>query len=289
MSLDLHLLTPFNAAGEGGMRICGAYERELPNDAYSEEQRGRRQSSRRCAECVASGKQLVLMKKGRTRPEGDNCLICQLPLPLDVDQSSFYECCMKEMCHGCVFSAMKRGMWDCPFCRKPMHMIESQALAAIQKRVDAGDPVAMWHLGFKYLFAKNGLERDVVRAIELQERAAELGLKEANYGLGVMYAKGIDVEKDLAKAFRHYEAAAMCGHVSARHHLGCEEDNAGNHDLALQHWMISSNMGHEDSLNDVKASFIDGHATKADYAAALRGYQDAIEEMSSPDRAEAKA
>jgi len=32
-----------------------------------------------------------------------------------------------------------------------------------------------------------------------------------------------------------------------------------------------------------------GFATKAEYAAALRGYQSATEEMSSPDRDEAKA
>ena len=33
---------------------------------------------------------------------------------------------------------------------------------------------------------------------------------------------------------------------------------------------------------------MNGLATKADYAAALRGYQNAVEEMSSPDRDEAK-
>ena len=32
-----------------------------------------------------------------------------------------------------------------------------------------------------------------------------------------------------------------------------------------------------------------GLATKDDYAEALRGYQNAVEEMSSPDRAEAKS
>ena len=50
------------------MKICGACERELPDDSYSEEQRDRRQSIRRCEDCVAAGKQLVLMKaKGRRR------------------------------------------------------------------------------------------------------------------------------------------------------------------------------------------------------------------------------
>jgi len=47
-------------------------------------------------------------------------------------------------------------------------------------------------------------------------------------------AEGRDVEKDMVKAIKHYEAAAMCGHVASRHNLGCEESDVGNHDLALQ-------------------------------------------------------
>ena len=60
----------------------------------------------------------------------------------------------------------------------------------------------------------------------------------------------------------------MSGHVSARHNLGCEEFNAGNYDLALQHWMIAAKLGHEKSLNNVKDMFMNGLATKADYAEA---------------------
>ena len=129
----------------------------------------------------------------------------------------------------------------------------------------------------------------MTKAIELYERAAELGVKEAHYNLACLYMKGADVEKDMAKAIRHYEAAAMCGHVSARYNLGIAEHRAGNRDLALQHWMIAAKLGHEKSLTMVKKLFMDGLATKADYAAALRGYQNAIKEMSSTDRDEAKA
>ena len=57
-----------------GKLVCGACERELPDSSYSVEQRGLRESSRRCEECVAAGTQLVLMKKGRTRSEGDDCV-----------------------------------------------------------------------------------------------------------------------------------------------------------------------------------------------------------------------
>ena len=132
------------------------------------------------------------------------------------------------------------------------------------------------------------MEKDVARAVELYERAAELDSKDAHFKLGVLYDEGIDVEKDMAQAIRHYEVAAMRGHVKARFNLGCEEYNAGNHVLALHHWMISAKIGHDKSLDNVKKFFMKGYATKADYAEALRGYQGAVEEMRSPDRDKAK-
>mmetsp|Transcript_2076 Transcript_2076/g.4503 ORF Transcript_2076/g.4503 Transcript_2076/m.4503 type:complete len:118 (+) Transcript_2076:186-539(+) len=116
--------------------ICGACERNLPEGAYSGEQRGRRQSIRRCEECVAGGNQLVLMKKGRTRSEEDECPICNLPLPptvADSQQSVFRVCCMTTVCNGCDLAAVKRGMDDCPFCRTPAPDDDSQCLAMIQK------------------------------------------------------------------------------------------------------------------------------------------------------------
>ncbi|EJK54894.1 hypothetical protein THAOC_25440 [Thalassiosira oceanica] len=270
------------------MKICGACVRELPDGSYGEEQRGLRQSIRRCEECVAAGNQLVLMKKGRTRSEADDCPICQLPLPLDPTQFMFNTCCMKRVCNGCILATRKRGMRDCPFCRTPTPD-EKQTLVMVQKRADRGDPVAIWDLGTQHENGHYGLEKDVVRAVELYNRAAELGVKEAHYSLGVLYVDGTDVENDIAKAFCHFEAASMCGDAFARFNLGIIEGMAGNSDLALQHMMISAKLGDDDSLNEVKRMFMAGLATKADYAAALRGHQSANEGMSSPDRTEAKA
>ena len=59
----------------------------------------------------------------------------------------------------------------------------------------------------------------------------------------------------------------------SRHALGVTEYQEGNHDLAMQHWMISAKMGNEVSLNNIKDMFKEGHATKALYAEALLGYQ----------------
>jgi len=47
-------------------------------------------------------------------------------------------------------------------------------------------------------------------------------------------------------------------------------------------------LGDEGSLDKIKKMFVDGLATKAEYAGA-RGCQSAVEEMTSPDRDEAFA
>ena len=80
----------------------------------------------------------------------------------------------------------------------------------------------------------------------------------------------------------------MKGHGISRHSLAIAESNNGNYELAMQHLMISAKMGCEESLNGIKNMFMGGHATKPVYAEALMGYRDAVEEMKSPQREEAK-
>ena len=66
------------------------------------------------------------------------------------------------------------------------------------------------------------------------------------------------------------------------------EGGKGNHNRGVRHLMISAKMGHKDSLEMVKKVFMGGLASKEQYAEAQRGYQDAVEEMKSHDRDEAK-
>jgi len=158
----------------------------------------------------------------------------------------------------------------------------------VQKRVDKGDAAAITFLGAKYYDGELGLAKDVPRAFELWTEAAELGSLEAHYELGIVYYKGNRVEEDKPRGIRHWKQAAMKGHVTSRHILGAVEGENGNQQLAVQHWMISAKMGYEKSLNFIKVVFKEGQATKAQYAEALLGYRDAVEEMKSPQREEAK-
>ncbi|EJK44981.1 hypothetical protein THAOC_36437 [Thalassiosira oceanica] len=185
-----------------------------------------------------------LMSLGHELPDIYTCPLCCLPIALPVGKhSSFETCCMKRVCHGCILASRQRGMRDkCAFCRTPTPDSDAATLA----------------------------QQDIPRAIELWTEAANLGDLNAHFKLGYRYYNGEGVEKDVARCIRHLQHAAMQGHPESRHMLGVHEYNNGNHELAVQHWMISAKMGSQ-------------------YAEALKGYQKALEETKSPQREEAKA
>ena len=213
------------------MKICGACERDLPRESFSGKQWRLRKSLRRCAECVAAGNELVLFTKGRKRSEDDECPICSRLLPLQDDETLLRTCCMKIICMGCDHAGM---FDDCPFCRAPRPETYEERVQRIQKRVDIGDPEAIYHLGNNYMEGINGFERDMPKAVELLERAAELGSKEAHYQLGVVFDEDTDdwgIDKDMTSAVEHYEFAAKRGDVMARFNLGAIEQNKGNEGL----------------------------------------------------------
>ena len=69
----------------------------------------------------------------------------------------------------------------------------------------------------------------------------------------------------------------MKGHALSGDGLGVAEFEGGNYKLAVQRRLISAKMGYEKSLNAIQEMFMNGQATKAQYAEALRGYQTAVE------------
>ncbi|EJK59689.1 hypothetical protein THAOC_20053, partial [Thalassiosira oceanica] len=231
-----------------------------------------------------------LMESGHERPDGDACPICfdLIELPMG-KHSKTNVCCMKRVCNGCLLAAHRRGIHNiCPFCRTFLPRDDASELVMVQKRVNKSDAEAMNLLGYKYYHGNLGLAKNVSRAIRLWTRAAELGSVTAHHQLGVVYFYGKGVEVDKSRGIHHWQQAAMKGNVLSRHMLGFVEYKNGNYELAVQHYLISAKMGYELSLSRIKEMFKDGHANKAQYAGALLGYRDAVEEMKSPQREEAK-
>jgi len=252
----------------------------------------RKQHKKACKKRAAELKDEQLYSQGHERPEGDFCPICTLPIPLPLeDHSAINVCCMKKVCNGCNMAARQRGMGNtCPFCRTPLPTAddESSQLAMIQKRIDAGDADAVEFLACGYHLGGYGLEKDVERAIELRTEAAELGSLIAHYALGRSYYYGDDgAGQDKVKGVGHWQHAAMKGHVDSRYGLGLAECYEGNFHLAIKHFLISAKMGSKTSVDYIKTLFSNGVATKEQYAEAMRGYQDAVEETKSHQREEA--
>ncbi|EJK44099.1 hypothetical protein THAOC_37392, partial [Thalassiosira oceanica] len=249
----------------------------------------RKQHKRACKQRAAELKDEQLYSQGHERPEGDFCTICTLPIPVPMDEHATLNlCCMKQICNGCNVAAQKRGMHDCPFCRTPLPKNDADTLAMIQARVAKKDPAAIYFLGNDYSDGKCGLQKDMQKAVELWTEAAELGSIKALHNLGLAHVTGRGAKQDKAKGINFWSKAAMQGDAFARHNLGFYERKEGNHERAVRHYLISAKMGYEHSLESIKETFMAGHATKEQYAEALKGYQDAVEETKSYERDEAK-
>ena len=74
------------------------------------------------------------------------------------------------------------------------------------------------------------------------------------------------------------------GDEVARYNLGNNEQRDGNMNRALKHHMIAAESGEPDSLKQIQELFTNGHATKDDYAKALRAYQAYLAEIKSTQR-----
>jgi TPR repeat protein len=222
-----------------------------------------------------------------TQPDGSHlgeCPLCFLPMPLRAEESTFYACCSKLICDGCVHANyLKNGNFNCPFCREPPPDAE-EFDKRMMKRVKANDPAALRQMGTERYY-----KGDYDGAVKYWTKAAKLGDEMAHNKLGYMYWKGEGVERDKEKEVYHLEKAAIGGHPTARHSLGCYEDKNGNTDRAVKHFIINASLGDKDSMKELWKHYSAGNITKEELEATLRTHQAAVDEMKSPEREAAKA
>eukprot|EP00986_Skeletonema_menzelii_P008924 scaffold3926_cov126-Skeletonema_menzelii.AAC.5 len=225
----------------------------------------------------------ILFKQPESSHYGD-CPICCLPLPIDGQKSILMSCCGKSICNGCDIADQKRQFEGrlqrkCPFCRKAVPKTDEECIEQLMKRIEANDPVAMCQMG-----TKRCEEGDYNSAFEYLTWAAVLGNVQAHHQLSCLYYNGEGVEKDEKRALHHSIEAAIGGHPLARHNLAILEWKNGHHDRAAKHFIIAAKLGCDESLDKVKVLYKGGHASKDDFAAALRGHQTAVDATKSPQR-----
>jgi TPR repeat protein len=200
--------------------------------------------------------------------------------------SKYKSCCGKDICSGCIHAITLRsnGVSLCPFCRTTTPDSEKEILKRTKKRAEAGDATAMYTLGYYYSNGSYGLTRDRTKSLELWHKAGELGHAKAYVNIGHAYHNGEGVERDEKKTEHYFELAAMKGDEQARHNLGSLEARAGNWDRALKHYMFAVGGGYSGSVKMIQQLYKLGHATKDDYANALRAYQSYLDEIRSEQR-----
>jgi hypothetical protein len=237
-----------------------------------------------CKKRAAELRDEILFEQPESSHYGD-CPICLLPLSINPQKFVMKSCCSKLVCIGCDYANDMREKEEmlkhtCPFCRQPRSLTKAETHRYRKKRIEVNDPVALREEG-KH---RCQYDRDFKGAFELLSKAAEMGDVEANYELSVLYWKGEGVEKDKKKEVYHLEEAANGGHPSARYNLGSVEWNNDRIDIAIKHWIIAANLGHDGSLEMLKYGYETGVVSKEDYAAALRAHQTAVDATKSPQR-----
>jgi TPR repeat protein len=96
---------------------------------------------------------------------------------------------------------------------KSLHLLEAADTA--------GDARATYALATWYLHGQPPvLRQDRKKAVSLLERAAEAGVADALYDLGVSYEKGEVDEPDHRRAFENYLKAALRGEVQSIYEVG---------------------------------------------------------------------
>jgi len=226
-----------------------------------------------------------------TQPKrAEDCPICFLRLPSLGTGHIYMPCCGKVLCSGCMCTPVYDDQGNvikektCPFCRTPVPTSNKETIKRFEKRMELNDPRAIYNMGIYYAKGMYGLRPNQAKMLELYHRAAELDDVDAYFSIAYCYRNGRGVEHDMEKAIYYYELGTMRGDIHARYNLGLLEGRAGNMDRALRHWVIAVKDGSLESLENIKRMYKHGHATKDDYANALRSYQSYLNEVKSDQR-----
>ena len=175
-----------------------------------------------------------------------------------------------------------------------MQITDMERIKQTEKRIELNnDGEAFYMIGACYLAGKSPMKQDHKKAIELLNRAAELGSEAAHHTLGVVYAQGRGVEKDEKKAMYHLRIAAIGGMLESRYILGLEANRPDwfslgtkqqGIELAMKHLIIAAEAGHDDSLKSVKSAYAQGYVMKDVFAKVLRAHQAVQDDTKSDAR-----
>lgn len=115
----------------------------------------------------------------------------------------------------------------------------------VQPGGEGGSAQAQFSVGVLYA-SGDGVQRDLVKALHWYRSAAEQGDAAAQNNLGVLYATGQGVSQDETEALHWYRKAAAQGHSLAQHNL--EGLRGGVLDAALPDEQFHGSINFDEAL-----------------------------------------
>jgi localization factor PodJL len=156
-----------------------------------------------------------------------------------------------------------------------------------QKLIDAaahGDPAAAFEVAARYAEGDR-LPKNLAKAAEWYERAAEGGIAVAQYRLASLYERGQGVAKDLTKAVNWYQRAADQGNVNAMHNLAVlmsvGVDGPPDQAKALQWFRAAADYGVRDSQYNLGVIYARGLGPAQDLVESYKWFAVAAREGDS--------
>ena len=156
-----------------------------------------------------------------------------------------------------------------------------KALEYFTKAAVQNHASAQVDLGDCYYYGK-GVTKDNFTAVYWYRKAAEQGNASAQYILGDCYYYGYGVEKNFATAVEWYRKVANQGNASAQYSLGnCYLNGWGvtkNYATAVEWYRKAANQGHTDAQNGLGDCYYYGYGVTKNYATAVEWYRKAAEQ-----------
>ena len=150
----------------------------------------------------------------------------------------------------------------------------------LERRAQRGDAQAQYKLAEKLFL--NGDEEDRRTAVEWYWKAAEQGLANAQYHLGVCYANGTGTAVNKQEAFYWYKMAAEQGLAKAQFNLAICYDNgegtAVNKPEAFRWYKAAAEQGIAVAQNNLAVCYNNGEGTAVNKPEAFRWYKKAAEQ-----------
>ena len=199
-------------------------------------------------------------------PPTEDCAICLVPLSRIITESRYQACCGNEICKAChrenkesinkqnEENTGKKIALTCPFCREPEPTTGLGFLRQLQSRCLKNDHIAFTSMGASYRGGNYcGTPKDDLKSLDCFIQAVELGSPEACCSIANGYREGNGVSVNEERAALFSQVGALRGDIAARHNIGWSEYyDSGNHEIAIRHWKIAAEAGHQLSLDALK-------------------------------------